>query len=342
MTSTRSGDGKCRWLLSLLLALTMGWPTASDAQETAQLVPVVSGKPAGPNSEVIVLCPDLGLRPEVFLSRGTGGLALRLAQSGYRVYLVDPWNTVVASDDGFDGVIAEAFPQIIGKVKAVAGGAKVTFVGHGLCGLLPVAAAADPRGTALQYRWIGLGTRFDWRIVAPLYVQWMRGFIADERPLPPVEKGALLTGLRPGLGARASSVPSTLPQDGDLEETMYRFYDRSLYREPPAGVLRDMLRWMETGSMMSRQGWVDYGRGLDAVQGPVLLVAGMSDPVAPPEDVLPGFERLSARISASYRLLSRANGHREEYGHLGMLISRHSARDVDRLILAWLADKELP
>jgi hypothetical protein len=258
------------------------------------------------------------------------------------VYLVDPWNTSMASDDGFDGVVAEAFPQILGKVKALAGGSKVTFVGHGLCGLLPVAAAADPRGTALDYQWVGLGTRFDWRTVAPLYVEWLQGFVAGERPLPPIEKAVLLTGLRPGLGTRASSVPSTLPQDQEIDETMYRFYDRSLYREPPAGVLRDMLRWMETGSMTSRQGWVDYGRGLDAVQGPALLVAGMSDPVAPPEDVLPGFDRLNGRVRASYRLLSRANGHREEYGHLGMLVSRHSARDVDRLVLAWLSDKELP
>jgi len=342
MTSTPSRcHVLCRALLLVLPLLLCGAPAAL-AQDTVQLVPVVSGMPAGPDADVVVLCPDLGLRPDVFLSRGGGGLAPRLAQAGYRVFLVDPWNTSMASDDGFDGVVSEAFPQIMGKVKAVSEGARVTFVGHGLCGLLPVAAAADPRGTALQYQWVALGTRFDWRVAAPRWRQWLTAFIDGERPLPPVEKNTLLTGLRPGVGTRASSVPADLDQDGDLQETLYRFYDRSLYREPPVEVLRDVLRWLDTGTMTSRKGWVDYSRGLDAVQGPVLLVAGMSDPVAPPEDVLPGLDRMSARIGVDYRLLSRANGHREEYGHLGMLISRHSARDLDRLVLAWLAGKDLP
>ncbi|MCO4774016.1 MAG: hypothetical protein KDA24_28545 [Deltaproteobacteria bacterium] len=342
MTSTQSGEWRALFAGLAALFAMVAAPSPVMAQEEVQLVPVVSGKPAGPDADVVVLCPDLGLRPEVFLSRGTGGLATRLAASGYRVYLVDPWNTSMASDDGFDGVVAEAFPQILGKVKTVAGAARVTFVGHGLCGLLPVAAAADPRGTSLQYRWVGLGTRFAWHVAAPRWTQWLQAFVDGERPLPAVAKSVLLTGFRPGVGARASSIPASLPQEEDIDEAMYRFYDRSLYREPPAGVIRDLFRWMQTGAMTSRQGWVDYGRGLDVVQGPALLVAGMSDSVAPPEDVLAGVDRLRARISVDHRLLSRANGHREEYGHLGMLISRHAARDVDRLLLAWLADRELP
>ena len=327
--------------LSTLIAVSVfGAPVL--AQEEVQLVPVVSGKPGGVDAEVVVLCPDIGLRSAIFMSRGDGGLALTLASHGYRVYLVDPWNTSMASDDGFDGVVTEAFPQILAKVKSVANGAPVTFIGHGVCGLLPAAAAADPRGTALKYRWIGLGTRFAWHVVSPRHREWLQGFLDGARPLPGIAKSVLLTGFRPGLGARASSVPGTLPQDGDIDETMYRFYDKSLYREPPAGVIEDLFRWMSAGAMVSRQGWVDYGRGLDAVEGDALLVSGMSDSVSPPEDVLAGVDRLAGRIGVAHRLLSRANGHREEYGHLGMLISRHAARDVDRLILAWLAGRALP
>jgi hypothetical protein len=337
-SSARWVHGLAAWALWWLFT---GVPLA-EAQDSVALTPVVAGKPAGPDADVVVLCPDLGLRPDVFLSRGDGGLATRLAGAGYRVYLVDPWNTAAASERGFDGVVSEAFPEILGKVKALAGDAGVAFVGHGLCGMLPVAAAADPRGTSLPYRWLGLGTRFDWTILAPAHRQWMTAFVQGERPLPPVAKAALLTGLRPGVGTRASSIPAHLPQDGDLEETMYRFYDKNLYREPPSAVLQDLLRWSDGGAMTSRQGWVDYGRGLDAVPGPALLVAGMTDPVSPPYEVLVGVDRLRARIPAGFRLLSRANGDREEYGHLGMLVSRHAARDVDALVLAWLADRELP
>lgn len=320
------------------LGVTLLSPTPSRAGEDVQLIPVVSGRQAPADSEVVVLCPALGIRADALLSRGADdGLATRLARSGFRVYLVDPWNTAAASEGGYDGVVSETFPAILAKVKAVAGGAPVTFVGHGLCGTLPVAAAADPRGTALVYKWVALGTRFDWSQLAPRYRQWLETFEAGERATPDIVKDALLTGLRPGLGTRASSVPSDLPQDGDIEETMYRHYERSLVREPPAAVLADVLRWSAAGAMTSQQGWVDYTRGLDAVQGPALLLAGMSDAAAPPEDVIPAVDRLSARIPATFRLLSRANGHREEYGHYGMVVSRHAARDVDQLILSWLA-----
>ena len=128
------------------------------AQQAVPLTPVVRGTPAGDGAEVVVLCPDIAVRSEVFISRGRGGLGHKLAQSGYRVYLVDPWNTSAASDDGFDGVVSEVWPIIAEKVKQIAQGAPVTFIGHGLCGLLPMAAAAAPRGTAVPLRWISLGT----------------------------------------------------------------------------------------------------------------------------------------------------------------------------------------
>ena len=324
-----------------LLVASAAIPVA--AQQHVPLTPVVRGTPAGDDAEVVVLCPDVAVRPEVYISRGRGGLGLKLAQSGYRVYLVDPWNTSAASDDGFDGVVAEVWPIITEKIKQIAGGAQVTFVGHGLCGLLPMAAAAAPRGTSIPLRWIALGSRFDWRIASPAWTDWLAAWARDERPLPNVTKRALLTGLRAPLGGRASSVPPTLSQDEDLGEVMFRFYEKSIYREPPKAVIADVQRWLAGGAMTSRQGWVDYAKGLQTVSGPALLLAGMSDPIAPPEDALYALEMIGDRVDGQCRVLSRANGHNEEYGHLGMLLSRHAAWDVDRVVLAWLRGwKNLP
>ena len=328
-------------LASLVLIGLFSVPV--HAQQEVPLTPVVRGTPAGDDAEVVVLCPDIAVRPEVYISRGRGGLGLKLAQSGYRVYLVDPWNTSAASDDGFDGVVSDVWPTIMEKVKQIANGAPVTFVGHGLCGLLPSAAAAAPRGTAIPLRWIAMGTRFDFRVVSPAWKDWLAAWDREERPLPKLTQRTLLTGLRPALGGRASSVPPTLSQDADPLETMYRFYEKSVYREPPRAVVADVLRWFDSGSMTSRKGWVDYADGLGIVQGPALVLAGMADPVAPPEDALYALERIPESTGVSYRLLSRASGHNEEYGHLGMLLSRHAAWDVDRVVLAWLRGwKKLP
>ena len=327
-------------LASVVWALAA--PGSAEASPRVPLTPVVSGTPAGDDAEMIVLCPDIAVRPEVFISRGRSGLGLKLAQSGYRVYLVDPWNTAEASDDGFDGVVADVWPAIMEQVKQVAGGAPVTFLGHGLCGLLPAAAAAAPRGTSIPLRWIAMGTRFDWRVASPAWMDWLHAWEREERPLPKVTKRTLFTGLRPALGGRASSVPPTLSQEGDIVETMFQFYDKSVSREPPRAVIDDVLRWFAAGAMTSRQGWVDYAVGLQQVQGPALVMAGMADPVAPPEDVLYALDTLT-NAEVRYRLLSRASGHNEEYGHLGMLLSRHAGWDVDRVVIAWLRGwKRLP
>ncbi len=335
MTPTTLGSA-CRLAAVATALLVFGAAGPAVAQQALALTPVVSGTPAGDHAEVVVLCPDIAVRPEVFISRGRGGLGLKLAQSGFRVYLVDPWTTPAASDDGFDGVVAQVWPVIAEKVKQIADGAPVTFIGHGLCGLLPMAASAAPRGTAVPMRWVALGSRFDWRIGAPAWADWLDAWATDERPLPNVTKRALLTGLRAPLGGRASSVPPTLSQDEDITEVMFRFYTMSIYREPPKAVIKDVQRWLASGSMSSRQGWVDYGQGLQTVSGAALILSGMADPVAPPEDALYALDLLGDRVPVQYRLLSRASGHSEEYGHLGMLLSRHAAWDVDRVVLAWL------
>ena len=329
----------CAAVFGIALA---GAPRAAFGQAAVPLVPVVRGASPGVDAEVVVLCPDLGVRPEVFLARGRGGLAITLADAGYRVLLVDPWHSAAASDDGFDGVVADVFPDVLARVKAIAGAAPVTFVGHGLCGMLPVAAAATPRGIALTYRWIALGTRFDWRLLAPRFRDWLGAYAVEERPLPKITQATMFTGFRAGLGARAGSAPPTLSQEGRVEDVMYRLYDEGLHREAPRAVVEDLLRWSTSGAITSRQGWVDYGAGLLAVTGPALLIAGMADPMAPPEDVIAGVDRLRPRVDVQLRVLSRANGDHEEYGHLGMLLSRHAAWDVDRAILAFLRGRALP
>jgi homoserine acetyltransferase len=113
-----------------------------------------------------------------------------------------------------------------------------------------------------------------------------------------------------------------------------------LARPPPKAVLEDVIRWFDTGEMWDSEGWIDYARGFETVPGEALIVAGASDPISPPESVLPAMDLLPESAAARWHLLSRIDGDREEYGHLGMLLSRHSARDVDPMVAAWLKGKE--
>ncbi len=310
---------------------------ASDRPEPK---PVVRGTPSGYEAEVIALCPDIGERPEVFLARDGEGLAGHLARGNWKVYLVDPWSTPTAAAEGFDGVVRDVYPWLLKRLAEASGHDRITWVGHGVCGLLPLAAAARPSGNPPPTRWAALGTRFDWSLPSPELKRWVQSWKDGGGPLPDLVQRLLFTGLRGALGARNSSVPRGVRVVGTPAESLEFLHRDKISRRPPAAVLEDLERWMRQGRVTDRAGWVDYEIGYANVQGPALLVSGASDAVAPPEQVLPALDRLDAKVGAQWHLLSRINGDREEYGHLGMLLSRHAARDVDELLTAWLQGRE--
>ena len=258
---------------------------------------------------VAALCPDVGESPAVFATRDRGeGLAQRLERAGYEVVLVDPWAGHEASQGGFDAVVEQVYPFLVDVAAGEEG--EVVWIGHGLCGLLPAAAAA--RGQAPDLAgWVALGTRFDYRFVAPAVTAWLAAWKEGNAPSEETRRRALLTG-PPTLGA----------------EQLYRDV---LERRPPAALIADLERWHSEGTPTARDG-LDYLAAIGSMRTPALLVAGASDPFAPPEDVLPAVEPLGA----SYRMLSRVNGHGEEFGHAGMLISRRARRGVDPVVTAWL------
>lgn len=309
---------------------------SATGQEIPEPIPIVRGIPAPPDSEVIALCPDIGEFPEVWTARD-GGLAEKLARGRRKVFLVDPWDTTEARVDGFDGVVRVVYPALVDRL-ARAGNGRVTWIGHGLCGMLPVAAAARRSAHTPAARWAAVGTRFAYRSPSPLLTAWLAGWTGAERPLPELLESLLFSGLRTGLGSRNSSVPNSVQGEGTTPSQILESFHRTKLSRPPAkAVLADVARWFQSGSMTDTEGWTDYTLGYQTVSGPALIVAGASDAMAPPEDVLPAVEALPDSLDVRFELLSRINGDREEYGHLGMLLSRFSARDVDSLIARWLA-----
>ncbi len=71
-------------LISALLALLLSAP-ASAQDLLPEPVPVAVRGRTRYLHEVVALCPDVGIRPEVYLARKDGGLAGRLAEAGFLV-----------------------------------------------------------------------------------------------------------------------------------------------------------------------------------------------------------------------------------------------------------------
>ncbi len=281
--------------------------------------------PARAQGTLVALCPDIGEKPSVFTTRdGGGGLAQRLARAGYVVELVDPW-AGEQTTGGFDRVLDEVYPALLAAVAV--DDHEVIWIGRGVCGLLPVAAAATT-GDAGVDGWVSLGTRFDYRFAPPTHEQWLRAWADGGTPEPDVERRTLLTGLA---GSRRER-----RRGSTLDDVQPLWRDR-IARPPPPAVAQDVLRWYELGACERRSDGLDYLDGLDVTGARALLVAAVTDPVAPPEDVLPALQRATGDVS--YRLLSRVNGHGEEFGHVGMMTSRAARRGVDPVVAAWLAGR---
>ncbi len=290
----------------------------------ALLALLVTAPAAAEERTVVALCPDVGEDPDVFVVRdGRRSIAWRLAAAGYDVERVDPWSGAPADERGFDAVVEEVYPAL---VRTLQRRGPVIWVGHGLCGLLPAAAAATGDAPVLA-GWASVGTRMDYRQQPPSVAAWLDAWAAGAAPSADTEARTLLTGVltdpRPGSSSRA--------------DVAALFGDR-VARPPPAAVVQDLQRWYAEGRAVDRRGEVDYLLGLHRVDGPALLVAGCSDPVAPPEDVLPALDTMTCDVR--YRMLSRINGHGEEFGHVGMLLSRAAPRGLDRVLLSWLAGVE--
>ena len=324
-----------------LLFVFLATEVRAENRSGLDLEAVVRGLPPPGSAEAVALCPDVGERTNVFVARDGDGLAGTLARAGYRVYLVDPWDSIEARSDGFDAVVRDVYPRLLRRLAELGGGERVTWIGHGLCGMLPVAAAARPAGKLPSVRWVALGTRFSWGLPSPLLLRWLRSWRDEEAALPELVTRLFFTGLRPRSGPRPSSAPPPLDPAAHPAEVLEAYHRDEVHRPPPRALVEDLLRWFEAGEARDREGWVTYSSGLEQTTGPALLVAGATDPIAPPEDVLVGFRRLTEAASPQWLLLSRANGDLEEYGHLGMLLSRHSARDVDASILRWLRKGKL-
>lgn len=275
---------------------------------------------------VVALCPDIGETAAVFTIRdGGGGLAQRLARAGHVVQFVDPWAGDQAAEGGFDLVLDEVYPVLL---AAIADPDRETiWIGRGVCGLLPVASVAAT-GDAGVDGWVSLGSRFDYRFVAPGHEAWLRAWAEGGPPNLDVQRRALFSGLAASRKDRRRG--SALDDVRDL-------WRERIARPPPPAVVQDALRWYEVGTFSRRADGLDYLTGLDELGPRSLLVAAVTDPFAPPEDVIPGLERGQGDVA--YRMLSRVNGHGEEFGHAGMMTSRAARRGVDPVVTAWLAGR---
>jgi alpha-beta hydrolase superfamily lysophospholipase len=233
---------------------------------------------------------------------------------------------------GVEDYVREDLPAAVAEVQALSGKRPVWVVGHSLGGLVGYASAPRLDGAvagivsigspyhftrgsltlgALTYLFRGLALAPVRRAPLPLAtvaltIRFMRRFA--ESPLYPL----------PLRGWHAGSMEPHV-----LEQHLAMAFDRAAMAE-----MVDMFDWAVQRRFGGRE--LDYVERFEAMDIPLLIVAGANDDLAPPASVRPGFTR-SRSQDKTYRVLP--------LGHIDLLVGRDAPLMTWSLVTKWLTKR---
>lgn len=102
-------------------------------------------------------------------------------------------------------------------------------------------------------------------------------------------------------------------------------------------LLDDFARWITTGDWRSRDGEVDYRRGVDDVETPTMVIAGDNDALVPRSDVETAYYELGCPPEDKELVVAgEEDGFSRDYAHADMMLSEAAAEELYPVIGDWL------
>ncbi len=230
--------------------------------------------------------------------------------------------------------IHEDVPAALDEIKLLSGDRPVFIVGHSLGGVVAYCVAVDHRsrvagvasfGSPYHFtagsRWLtGLTSAFlalDQRLNLPNFAVPAHAYGKFVRTARRVVESPLYP--LPFRGFHRGAIEPEV-----LEQHMALAMDRG-----SIATLRAMFTWAQEARdrQAGDDGLFGYGRKFEALEVPLLVIAGLFDDLAPPASVKPAWS-LSASSDRSYRELP--------FGHVDMLIGREAPKLTWPLLETWL------
>ena len=292
-----------------------------------------------------------GTRAPVLLIHGFGqnryawhlpsrSLANYLARAGFDVFNLDlrghgrSRQLGTKRSRGVEDYVLEDLPSAVDEVSALSGNRPIFLVGHSLGGLVSYAAAPALTGAIAGIASIGSPYHFT------------RGSLS---------LGAIALAVRAmtAVNGRAGNLHLTLGPVARMMSTFRRVAESPLYPIPLRGwhagnlephvleehlrlafdragmaEMLDMFEWANERRFGGKDG--DYVERFEALNLPLLVIAGTNDDLAPPASVRPGFLR-SQSADKTYRALP--------LGHIDLLVGRDAPQMTWPLLSAWLTKR---
>jgi len=292
--------------------------------------------PNGRKGATVLLCHSMGFNSEVWHLNGMSSPAMYLAARGHDVWRLDfrgcGLSGPAPKGTTFEDYALKDIPAAVGYVAETVEKPGVFVIGHGTGGsaaLIYLLSAVKPMVNGLVL------------IGSPLSAHLPPDAIFSDLAL--AEKCLADPLCRfPSVTVNASPSPpgweSLFYNPGNVRPNVRDALLRRSSEPIPEGVLRQFLRMVETGKLVSPDGKRTYQGELSALRLPLCALCGKADNFAPPSTVRAIFHG-AASVDKMFRLFCRANDDAPDYGHLDLLCGDRVEFFVYPTIDQWLQER---
>jgi len=279
----------------------------------------------------ILMVPGIGFNGQLFDLSPDVSLVHAFTQRGYPVWTWEPdWEAITRSGAGnlsLNHLVDRVLPAAIEEIRRREPHRPLFLVGHGtgatlITGYLEGSPDQAIKGAVLLAPVLSL--RYPDRL--------LQSIASSTSSLPDrIDLAAYLK--RPAPFGESDYFDLLFTARPASEHSgMLALLERAL-TPIPRPVARELLEWVTHGCC--RSGAHDFFRSLDQIQIPVFVLSGIADSLARPEDVIHGATHLGS-TDREYRMISRTNLFRSDYGHLDLLATPVAQREIYPKLLRWI------
>ncbi len=225
--------------------------------------------------------------------------------------------------------VDEDLPVAVDEIRRIAGPRPIFLVGHSLGGLISYAAAPSLDGAIAGVASFGSPYHFGRGSTSLTaianFVRMVNVLRLKPNPLMPLKPvGLTISAFRLLAESPLYPVPWRGWHKGSMEPRVLQEHLKMAFDRAGLAELAELFDW---GAQKRFGGQSDYAERFEALDLPLLVVAGVHDDLAPPEAVHPAFVR-SRSNDKTYRTLP--------LGHIDLLIGRDAPKSSWILLSKWM------
>ncbi len=300
----------------------------------------------------VILCHGMSSNRWDMDGPGRISMARFLWQAGYDVWVVElrgagrstrpNWFNGKSYDWTFEDYVYHDAPAILRTVLRETGRSAVHWVGHSMGGMIAYALLMSPMHRKIASA-VTLGSPTMSAVGHPsldfgLPYRSLLRLLPNRVPIGSLARlfwplaPVLATGLR-------GSIDELGWRPGNADVGLLRTLMLTAVDDVPASLLQEFARWYDTKAMSDRYAMFDFTEHLERIHTPILIISGSHDGLTPARDLENVYERIGSK-DKQFKVIGVAEGFRNDYSHVDLVLGRHAPDDVYPLVQQWLEGHE--